>query len=225
LVVDEKIPENVAEVLEAVWTLQEKGVALLGDLAGEAATDVTDDLLAFLLKDELLAIDDGDCSVRLTAKGRGLAEKIIRRHRLAERLICEVLGVRVEESEEAACEFEHLLAENLANSICTLLGHPRFCPHLRAIPEGECCRQAREQLSPIVVPLDRLQLGEAGRIAYLSTRDHGVLQRLSVLGLSPGVEVRLLQRWPSYVVECEESEIAMEQELARNLYVWRDARA
>jgi len=214
------LTEETAEVLEALWTLEEKGKASIDSLSGEAATTVTDKLLQ-TLRDENLIATDGPNEVKLLPGGRTLAEQIIRRHRLAERLICDVLGSHVDDSEDAACEFEHVLAEGITNSICTLLGHPRYCPHNRPIPEGDCCRQAREELKPIVVSCDQLSVGESARIAYLSTREHARLTKLSALGITPGAVLKLLQKWPTYVFQCDETEIAIEGEVARNIYVWQ----
>jgi DtxR family Mn-dependent transcriptional regulator len=214
------LTEETAEVLEALWTLEEKGKASIDSLSGEAATAVTDKLLQTLRDENLIAVD-GPNEVKLLPGGRTLAEQIIRRHRLAERLICDVLGSHVDDSEDAACEFEHVLAEGITNSICTLLGHPRYCPHNRPIPEGDCCRQAREELKPIVVSCDQLSVGESARIAYLSTREHARLTKLSALGITPGAVLKLLQKWPTYVFQCDETEIAIEGEVARNIYVWQ----
>ncbi len=214
------ITHDMAEVLEALWTLEEKGSATSDGLSLEAVTIVSRELLQ-VLSDESLIAFEGKNDVRLLPAGKTLAEQIIRRHRLAERLICDVLGTHVDDSEDAACEFEHLLAEGITNSICTLLGHPRYCPHNRRIPEGECCRQAREDLKPIVISCDQLSVGESARIAYLCTREHACLTKLSALGIAPGAVVKLLQRWPAFVVQCDETEIALEGEVARNIYVWR----
>ena len=216
----DKIPEDIAEILEAAWTMDEKNLASLEDLCQEAPIHVSHELLAAAQRADLLRLDNAN-RVKLTEKGRDAARQIIRRHRLAERLICDVLGARVEDSEEAACEFEHIIAEGITSSICTLLGHPRFCPHSRPIPEGDCCRQASEGLRPIVTPCSKLSVGESGRVAYISTRHHAHILRLSSLGLTPGVPVKLLQRWPSCVIQCDETEIAIEEDVARDIYVWQ----
>ena len=218
--VEQKLPEAMAEILEAVWTQEEAGNASLDESGSRGRAEVKDDLLQELRRQDLITLEGGD-RVKLLPAGRRLAEKIIRRHRLAERLICDVLGAHVDDSEDAACEFEHLLAEGITSSICTLLGHPRFCPHNRPIPEGDCCRQAREEVKPIVGTCDQLEIGESARIAYLCTREHALLMKLSNLGISPGASVRLLQRWPSYVIQCDETEIAIEESVARNIYVWQ----
>jgi len=217
----DRTSEEVAEVLEAVWTLQEQKVATLEEVSRNAATTVSDGLFDTLRNDGLIAIDDTG-HVKLLPQGRELAEQIIRRHRLAERLICDVLGSHVDDSEVAACEYEHLLAQGITDSICTLLGHPRYCPHNKPIPEGECCRQARDELKPIVVSCDQLRVGESARIAYFSTREHSRLLKLSSLGISPGISMKLIQKWPAYVIQCEETEIALEPEVAKNIYVWQE---
>ncbi len=214
------LTEEMAEVLEAVWTLEENNQASLDAVQGEATVEISPALLEALQGNHLITVE-GAGLVRLLPEGRRVAEKIIRRHRLAERLICDVLGSGVEESEAAACEFEHLLAEGITSSICTLLGHPRFCPHNRPIPEGACCRKAREELRPIVVSADMMEVGTSAQVAYLCTREHGSLQKLSAFGIAPGASIRLLQKRPSYVFRCEETEIALEKEIARNLYVWQ----
>jgi DtxR family Mn-dependent transcriptional regulator len=214
------ITEEMAEVLEALWTLEERGTPSLDNLADAAATPVTKKLLQVLRDKQLVDADERN-GVKLLPGGRSVAAQIIRRHRLAERLICDVLGSHVEDSEDAACEFEHLVAEGITNSICTLLGHPRYCPHNRPIPEGECCRQAREEVKPIVVSCDQLSVGESARIAYLCTREHARLAKLSALGLAPGIDLKLLQKWPAFVVQCDETEIALESEVARDIYVWQ----
>ena len=217
---ENKIAEEISEVLEAVWTLQEQDTATIENLASKAGITASGELLETLSREELLEVEDGK-NVRLLPKGRKIAEMIIRRHRLAERLICDVLGSQVEDSEAAACEYEHILAEGITNSICTLLGHPRYCPHNRPIPEGDCCRQARDELKPIVVSCDQLHIGESARVAYFSTREHSRLLKLSALGISPGMSIKLIQRWPAYVVQCEETEIALEPGVAKNIYVWQ----
>ena len=78
-----RVPENVAEVLEAVWSLEEEGRSSRTDVIRKAATDVTDDLLEDLRDGNLILIESGE--IQLSKAGRELAEQIIRRHRLAER--------------------------------------------------------------------------------------------------------------------------------------------
>ncbi len=219
-----KLPEQLAEILELLWTMEEDERESPGAAACEHGTPTTTAQLNQLERRHLITAGEG-WPIKLTPEGRVLAEKIIRNHRLAERLICDTLGAHVDESEDAACEFEHILADGIADSICTLLGHPRYCPHGRPIPAGECCRRAEGELHPILVSSDQLDPGEAATIAYLCTTGHARMLKLSALGITPGNRLKLLQKWPSCVFQCDETEIAVEGEVAKNIYVRRDGRS
>ena len=217
----DRLPEQLAEVLEALWITEEKGQDSLADVSRESATEVTGEILEALKQRGWITIGSAG-RISLAKAGKTLAEQIIRRHRLAERLICDALGAHVDDSEDAACEFEHVLAEGITNSICTLLGHPRYCPHGRRIPEGECCRRALEELRPILISCDQLDVGESAMIAYICVTGHARMLKLSSLGMVPGNPLKLLQKWPSYVLQCDETEIAVEEEVARDIYVRRE---
>jgi putative ABC transport system ATP-binding protein len=83
---------------------------------------------------------DGSAVVTLTPRGRNRAGRIIRRHRLAERLFTDSLAMDSEsEIEQQACKFEHILSPGATDKICSFLGHPRTCPHGARIPPGPCC--------------------------------------------------------------------------------------
>ena len=87
--------------------------------------------------------EDGELIVQFTTRGRDMAQSIIRRHRLAERLFTESFKMQSqEEIEEQACKFEHILSPEATEKICTFLGHPKTCPHGAPIPPGVCCRAA-----------------------------------------------------------------------------------
>jgi DtxR family transcriptional regulator, Mn-dependent transcriptional regulator len=216
------LSQEITEVLEAAWTCAERGTVTSERIAAEAKTEVTDALLAECERAGFLTQRNGE--IRLTALGSQTAAEIIRRHRLAERLVVDVLGMTLEESEADACEFEHLLARGVTDAICTLLGHPRFCPHQHSIPPGACCTRAQQQVPSVVSSVDRLDIGEQARVAYLSAPQFARLQKLSALGLAPGATVKLLQKYPSYVVQCDETQVALEEEIARDIYVWRAAK-
>jgi DtxR family transcriptional regulator, Mn-dependent transcriptional regulator len=211
------ITQQMEEVLEAVWTAKEQGSTTWKQVASMAKVSLTFDLMKSLLDEHLL--EQKDEHLDLTPEGKVLAREIIRRHRLAERLVMDVLGVDNQEAEDNACEFEHSLALGVTDSICTLLGHPTRCPHGRDIPEGKCCTQARADVKPLVLPLTALDVGGTGRIAYINTRNFPRLQKLSAFGISPGVTIKLFQKSPSVVLQCEETQVALEPEIARDIYV------
>jgi DtxR family Mn-dependent transcriptional regulator len=215
------LPQDIVEVLEAVWTNEEKGSASSESVAADAKTRVTEELLSECEREGYL-IRRGGGELKLTSRGRQVAEEVIRRHRLAERLVVDVIGLTLEESEADACEFEHLLARGVTDAICTLLGHPRLCPHYHPIPEGDCCRKTETQVNPVVSSLDRLNIGQEARVAYISAPHFPRIQKLSSLGISPGATIRVHQRFPAFVIECDETQIALDSEIARDIYVWRE---
>jgi DtxR family Mn-dependent transcriptional regulator len=89
------------------------------------------------------------------------------------------------------------------------------------LPAGACCQRAENQAPALVATVDRLDTGQSARIAYLSAANFPRLQKLSALGLAPGAVIKVLQKYPSFVVQCDETQIALEREIARDIYVWR----
>ena len=75
--------------------------------------------------------------IELTEKGRVIARRIIRAHRLTEVLMKETLKTDIRE--ETVCGMEHHMDEEFMDALCTLLKHPTKCPHGHPIPAGKCC--------------------------------------------------------------------------------------
>ena len=206
-------PRVLEEVLEALWTADERGATRRReDLASVADVALT----------EALIEERKDGSLVFTDAGRERARAIIRRHRLAERLVNDILRMPMPEVDVNACEFEYLVAPGITESICTLLGHPRQCPHGRPIPEGRCCQDARRSIEAVVVSVNQMHTGETARVAYVNTKNYSRLHKLSSFGFTPGVKVKLHQRSPAFVLECDESQLALEEALAEDIYVLRE---
>ena len=158
-------------------------------------------------------------NLEFTAEGRRRAELVIRHHRLAERLLQDVLNVRGHSFEPSACAFEHCLNADVAQSICTLLGHPTTCPHGKPIPAGPCCVTAAQRISPIVICLRDLPVGQQARLAYMSSSSHKRLDQLSSVGLLPGAIVHLHQRSPAFIVDIGQTSLALDKEIVSGIYV------
>jgi DtxR family Mn-dependent transcriptional regulator len=157
--------------------------------------------------------------VRLRREGRDEARMTVRRHRLAERLMMDILDIHGEPGDERACEFEHLLHHGVDTKICTLLNHPTTCPHGKPIPPGTCCEQARVAGAVGVVALTELKPGEPGEIAYLAASDVRKMQKLMSMGVLPGTSLTLMRTYPSYIFKVGQSEFAVDEELAREIFV------
>ncbi|NIQ18273.1 MAG: hypothetical protein GTN43_05695, partial [Candidatus Aenigmarchaeota archaeon] len=140
---------------------------------------------------------------------------------LAERLMNDVLGKKLSDIEQAACEFEHILSPELVDSICILLGHPHKCPHGESIPQGKCCVEARSSVKSVVIPVTKMKVGSTAKIAFLNTKDDGRTHKLLNLGLNPGAEIKLHQSYPVLVVEIERRQIAIENSIGEEINVWK----
>ena len=210
--------EELEEILEEIWTtLELQGeIPAAGSRIPPAA--VSDgEWLDRLVSEGLARLQEKD--VVLAEKGFLMAKDIIRSHRLAERLLHDVLNLQSEEMERSACRYEHMLGSEAADSICILLGHPRTCPHGKYIPPGECCDAGETSLRPLVVPLTELDSGEDATVAYVGTRDNARLSYLTSLGVMTGRPLQLVQRHPSYIVKIDETTVAFDDAIAREIFV------
>jgi DtxR family Mn-dependent transcriptional regulator len=141
-------------------------------------------------RDGLVAIDARK-TIRLTQRGRKLAEVVARRHRLAERFLTDVLGLGWAEAHEQAHHFEHGITPVIEAGLFKLLGDPQTCPHGSPIP-GTGAR-----LDPRLVPLDTLSPGDAATLIFISEEleeDSELLAYLERHHLKPGQSVRIAEK-------------------------------
>ena len=210
---------EVDEILEIIWMKKEEGKKDLCAVEEEIRSKNLRNLIKNMEKDGLISIEGEDLS--LTPAGEKNAADLIRRHRLAERLLTDVLETGSDGLEDSACEFEHILSEEVTDAICILLGHPKECPHGLHIPEGACCKKTKEVVESLVTSLDKVGMGEKATVAYILTRNHPLLHKLMSFGIAPGVTIKIQQKSPSYVIQVEETQIALEKEVVGNIYVRR----
>ncbi len=218
------MPENSwkDELLESLWYVYEANqTATAEEIEKRRGKTVNRAGLEELHEEGMIDIDHSgkEPVYTFTEKGEEHTRLLIRSHRLAERLIYDILGG---DFETGACEFEHITNIGLVDAICTLLGHPRECPHGLPIPEGECCRRSADTVKRAVKPLVELDIGEAARIAYVYSKDDQQLHVVEGLQIKPGTLVRVHQKSPTYVISIEDAHIAIDDEVAANIQVWAD---
>ncbi|MEN8687395.1 MAG: metal-dependent transcriptional regulator [Desulfuromonadales bacterium] len=210
------VSPKAEEILESLWIVTEE--------KGENAAhfdalqiDQDDEALAELVG--LAYVEVRGERVHLRREGRAEARMTVRRHRLAERLMMDILDIKGRSGDERACEFEHLLHHGVDTKICALLNHPTTCPHGKPIPPGSCCEQARQEGDVGVVALTELKAGERGEIAYLSATDAGKMQKLMSMGVLPGSDLEVTRTFPTYIFKVGHSEFAVDDDLAREIFV------
>jgi DtxR family Mn-dependent transcriptional regulator len=210
--------KELDEYLEALWYLNEEGDLSVEKLQNWVDATFDDQVIRDLTQQQLVRVQGK--KIELTPKGFEHAKQIVRCHRLAERLLADVLGMKPKEMEKGACEFEHILVPEIADSICTLLGHPSECPHGLKIPEGNCCRQARATFGSAIVPLSKVRAGDQVKVCYINTKSNSRMHKLSHFGIIPGTHIKVHQKSPSIVIQYENTQVALEQAIADEIFVF-----
>jgi DtxR family Mn-dependent transcriptional regulator len=203
--------------LELIWTLRENGVSEIKSVLDITSEKNPAKIVKKMENENLIYIKNEH--IYLTAAGESYAEKIIRRHRLAERLFQDVFSMDETSFEKEACTWEHVLSEEVTDSVCTFLGHPRVCPHNKPIPPGKCCKKYKKEVSPLVQPLNEIEIGTAVKIVYILPSLTLRLKRLTNLGIIPGNIIRIKQKSPALVVIVDETTIALDKEVASEIFV------
>jgi DtxR family Mn-dependent transcriptional regulator len=208
------LSEHAEEILEALWIqIEEEGRKSL-DLGASRDEPAVEELI----KLGLIRKDSGH--IYLLEKGRSHAIGCVRRHRLAERLLMDVFDIKKSNIDEVSCKFEHLLHKGLEDKVCSILGHPKICPHGKHIPPGKCCLEKKDKKSiKIMAPLTEVEIKDKGQIAYLQTKDTSQMQKLISIGAIPGVSITLMQKFPSYIFQIGQSQFAIDKELAQSIYL------
>ena len=208
---------DVDEVLEIIWMQNESGSRDLCVVESEIKTQRLQNVLVEMQNAGLVKIEGEN--VLFTKEGEEKASALIRRHRLAERLLADVLESKDDTLEASACEFEHVISEEVTDAICTLLGHPKECPHGLKIPEGKCCKKSKEVVDSLITTLDKTPVGESVTVAYILANNHSRLHKLMSFGISPGVKIKIHQKYPAYIIQVDETQIALEKEVVSGIYI------
>jgi len=187
------------EYVEAIYRLQKRsGVAKTKELAEElhVVPGSITNTIEHLEKHGLVKHEPYK-GVKLTAKGERLALDILRKHRLAERLLTDVLNVEWSDVHESACKLEHALTKNVIALLEKRLGNPKFCPHGNPIPteNGEV---EEEECGP----LTEVGLNMACIVAKITDEKREKLLALANKGVKPNVPIHVVERKPSNMVLC-----------------------
>jgi DtxR family Mn-dependent transcriptional regulator len=205
------------ELLEALYKAREEGRTTVEPSSLPLSPPPSKAEMNTYIERRLLNYHNG--KIELTPSGNAVAELLVRRHRLAERLFSEILHLSDAGLHSTSCSFEHVLDPGVTESVCTMLGHPPTCPHGKRIPPGECCRESRREIRPIVVPLKDLPVGSNAKIVFITTPYHQRLSRLVNLGVVPGGKVFLHQKRPSFLLRLGATEVAIDEQIAGEIYV------
>jgi DtxR family transcriptional regulator, Mn-dependent transcriptional regulator len=176
----------VEEYLETMLSLSEEGVpviqARIAERLGRSAPSVSE-MLDRLREDGYVTREGRRLS--LTESGQALAEKVVRKHRLAERLLVDVIGLDWHKVHREAGRWEHVISDDVEARLVELLGDPATCPHGNPIPGSHSAPP-----SAPVRPLTEVEAGQQVRLFRISEEVESNLGSLTLLdegGFIPGV--------------------------------------
>jgi len=170
------------EYCEAVFELQEDDVDVIQARIAErlgVSRPAVSEMIKRMEHEDMVSVDG---QIRLTDRGRQLAESVVRRHRLAERLLTDVLGLSWADAHKEAGKWEHVISQPVEEAIDRLLGAPTTCPHGNPIPGAD-------YTAPPMHPLVEIAVGGAFTVARIPEELEfapGMLEFLEDADVLPG---------------------------------------
>jgi len=207
------------EYLEAILEIEEEGVvpirARLVERLGLSAPAVSETVNRLVDHGYAELLDDR--SLRLTAKGREVATSVVRRHRLAERLLVDVIGLEWEKVHREADRWEHAISADVEEKLVTLLGDPATCPHGNPIPGSAHKADTSSATALIHSAPGRVVVR---RISEKVEIDDSALDFLAQAKLIPGSNATVVSSGPDGVhVESDAGEQVVPRAVAQLMYV------
>jgi DtxR family Mn-dependent transcriptional regulator len=216
--------------LRTVYELEEEGIiplrARIAERLHQSGPTVSQ-TVARMERDGLLTVE-GDRHLELSPKGRQLATRVMRKHRLAERLLTDVIGLEIEYVHEEACRWEHVMSEQVERRLVELLEHPTESPYGNPIPglselgeRGgdlvflEGVQSMTKAVSGAVEPI-RLVVR---RIAEELQKDTEVMSVLRRVGALPGNDVLVSQGHDGVIVARQGETAEIDAEAAAHIFV------
>ncbi len=212
---------TIEDYLHAIYSLQGEGEEVFSARLARrmrVAPPTAWATVRRMLRDGLVTLDHKK-TIHLTEKGQRLAEDIVRRHRLAERFLTDILGLGWADCHEEAHIVEHALTPRLEQRIVALLGNPTTCPHGSPIPGSGAA------LPPDLVPLSSLAPGQEATIEFISEEleeDLDLLRYLERGGIMPGRRVVVREVVPAsdlMVVESDGQTVPLGLKVAQKVRV------
>lgn len=226
--------------LKTIYELGEEGIpalrARIAERLGHSGPTVSQ-TVARMERDGLVVVT-GDRHLELTEAGQAKATRVMRKHRLAERLLTDVIKLDWEHVHTEACRWEHVMSDLVEKRLVTLLDHPHMDPYGNPIPGlSELGEQYQDvpflegvrSLPTVLGPLGRAsQDGDADGVALVLQRiaeplqvDIDLLTRLAESGVVPGARLRARVEGGDFVVEVDGRDAALElpEDVAKHLFV------
>lgn len=216
--------------LRTIFELEEEGIiplrARIAERLQQSGPTVSQ-TVSRMERDGLLTVE-GDRQLRLSEEGRALATRVMRKHRLAERLLTDIIGLDIEFVHEEACRWEHVMSEQVERKLIELLDQPTESPYGNPIPGLEELGGEPQKVDfrDGVVPLAEVHIQPEGpvrvvvrRIAEELQKDVDVMAILSRVGVLPGNTLNVSRLGENYLLNRGDESAELAGEAAALLFV------
>jgi DtxR family Mn-dependent transcriptional regulator len=212
--------------LKTILELEEEGTlplrARIAERLHQSGPTVSQ-TVARMERDGLLTVE-GDRHLQLTASGRAYAVAVMRKHRLAELLLVNVIGMPYEDAHDEACRWEHVMSDDVERRVFQLLGRPTRSPYGNPIPGLAELDRSAPQLDGDEVERNLAFPGLTGavvvrRICESVHSDGDVIRQLHTAGVDPGAKVTVAQARDSVIVDRGGDQVRLPREVASRVFV------
>jgi DtxR family transcriptional regulator, Mn-dependent transcriptional regulator len=230
---DELLSATVEEYLETIYNMSMEGELVIGARLAEkfrVSPPTVTEMLKRLVRDGYVEMDNKR-HVMLTEAGNQAAEAVLRRHRLTERFLVDMLGMQWHQVHEEACRLEHFISGAVEARVISNLNNPTTCPHGNPIPGS--VPNARSYLKDHqAVRLSSVEPGEQAKILCISEvveDEEALIMYLHEKGLTPEMVVKVLSQHSidplthvaQVILEVEGREVAISEGVATKIWVTR----
>jgi DtxR family Mn-dependent transcriptional regulator len=217
------VAEITEQYLKIMYKLTENGgLAKTTDIAAEmgiAPASVTE--MLHKLAEQGFVKHTPYRGATLTGRGRRIATKIARKHRLLERFLSDMVGVRGRSGHEQACRMEHALTDEAEHNLCKILDRPQECPHGRRIPKCDL-RISCERCRGGDMSLCEVAEGDSAVLSHLACDDSNEINEMLAMGFVPGCRVTVEKRVPMggpIIVNLKGTKVAIARERGKILHM------
>ncbi len=232
---EETLSATVEEYLETIYNLSAENEVVIGARLAEkfhvSAPTVTE-MLKRLVRDGYVEMDNRR-QVTLTEAGNQAAEAVLRRHRLTERFLVDMLGMQWHQVHEEACRLEHFISGAVEARVIASLNNPTTCPHGNPIP-GSVANARTYLKDQGAVRLSTLAIGEKASILCISEvveDEEALIFYLHEKGLTPGTQLTVLEhdggsklvneQDENFRLQVKEREVCISKAIAAKIWVTR----
>jgi len=208
-----ELSEPLENYLKEIYELElMKGYARVTDLIFSFNISPGTVSKAISKLEKLGLIERGNRKIKLTEEGKKLAERLIRSHRLSERLLTDIIGLDWIRAHQLAHKLEHIWPDDVVDKIDQLLGKPLTCPHGHPIPGREIKVEG--------VKLSEAEANKIYKVIMIIREEEWILSLADKAGIRPGSAIKLIKKDENnYVVEIENKQKTIPKALAEEVLV------